>query len=151
MSGSTIGGVVGGVVGFFIGGPAGAQWGWMIGSAIGGYVDPEVFEGPRLSDGMVQTSRDGIPIPRGWGTFPTAGNLIWLAYYDGKPLNEHKKKERAKGGPVQVTYTYTRSYAIGICKGPIVGLLTIKRNGKVVYTTDPNSTAEERAQGTKFL
>ena len=32
MSGNTIGGIAGGLIGFAIGGPAGAQWGWMIGS-----------------------------------------------------------------------------------------------------------------------
>lgn len=129
MSGSTIGGVVGGVIGWFIGGPAGAQWGFMIGSAVGGYVDPVKVQGPRLQDAMKQTGQEGVPIPFGYGTFPTAGNIIWT-----DEVKEHKKSQRqGKGGAKTTTYTYTRSYAIGICEGPIDGILIVKRNGKVVW------------------
>lgn len=146
MSGATIGGVIGGVIGFWVGGPQGAQVGWMIGSAVGGYVDPEKVQGPRLTDAQQQTSRDGIPITWGFGTFPTAGNLIWV---QPGPPTEHKKTERVgKGGSVkETTFTYTRSYAIGICRGllradglfdPIAGILMVKRNGKIVYDTRPD-------------
>lgn len=130
MSGSTIGGAVGAVVGFYFGGPQGAQIGWMVGSAVGGYVDPEQIQGPRLQDARTQTSRDGIAIPFGWGTFPLAGNVI----AQQPKVQEHKKKERqGKGGPEVTTYSYTRTYAIGLCEGPITGILQVKRNGKVVY------------------
>lgn len=139
MSGSTIGGAVGAVVGFYFGGPQGAQWGWMIGSAVGGYVDPTQIEGPRLQDARTQTSRDGVAIPFGWGTFPLAGNVIAQG-----PVVEHKKKERqGKGGPEVTTYSYTRTYAIGLCEGPITGLLQIKRNGKVVYDARTDAEIEE--------
>ena len=39
MSGRTIGAVVGATIGFIVtgGNPAGARWGWTIGSAVGGY------------------------------------------------------------------------------------------------------------------
>lgn len=142
MSGATVGGVVGGVIGFWIGGPQGAQIGFMIGSAVGGYVDPEKIEGPKLTDATKQTAQDGIPIPFGYGTFPTSGNIIWV---QPGPPTEHKKSERQgkASGPVQITYTYTRSYAIGICEGEISGLLLVKRNGKIVYEgrTDAELTA----------
>lgn len=143
MSGSTIGGVVGGAIGFYFGGPQGAQIGWMIGSAVGGYVDPDKIQGPRLTDAVRQTAQAGVPITFGYGTFPTTGNIIWVQ--PGAPT-EHKTQERTgKGGPVQITYTYTRSYAIGICEGEITGLLVIKRNGKVVY--DARSDAVLSAAG----
>jgi len=162
MSGSTIGGVVGGAIGWFIGGPTGAYYGWMIGSAVGGYVDPEQIKGPRLSDARTQTSRDGVVIPYGWGRFPTAGNIIWQQ----PGVTEHKKTERqGKGGPEVTTYTYTRSYAVAICEGPITGLLQIKRNGKLVYDSRDDatllqeyedygietSTAQERVRGQRAM
>lgn len=151
MSGSTIGGIVGGVIGFFVGGPAGAQVGFMLGSAVGGYIDPDVIEGPRLKDAMTQTSQDGIPKPWGRGTFRTAGNIIWSPTYpDGRKFREVKKKKRAgKGGPVQVTYSYFRSYAIGICTGkrkddgtfdPIAGVIQVYRSGKLVYDARDDAT-----------
>lgn len=131
MSGATAGGIVGGIIGFVASGfnPVGFQIGFMIGSGIGGYVDPMKIQGPRLTDASRQTSMDGVPIAFGYGTFPTAGNVIW-----SDRLIERKKTSRqGKGGPKVTEYTYTRSYAVGICEGPIDGILMIKRNGKVVY------------------
>lgn len=40
---------------------------------------------------------------------------------------------------MNVTYVYTRSYAMGICEGEIVGLLLVKRNGKIIYDTRPDA------------
>jgi len=136
MSGSTIGGVVGGIVGAFFG-PMGSQIGFMIGSMIGGFVDPDQVYGPRLTDAQTQTSQVGVPIPFGYGTFPTAGNIIWAG-----ALRERKRKDNGKGGPEQVTYQYLRSYAIGICEGPIKAIKTIKRNGKVVYEAGTNAAGD---------
>lgn len=145
MSGSTIGGVVGAAIGFYFGGPQGAQWGWMIGSAIGGYVDPEKIKGPQLTDAMTQTSRDGVPITQGEGTFKTAGNLIWQQ--PGPPTPHSSKKRQGKGGPEVESFTYTRSFAIGVCRGilrddglydPIAGFLMVKHNGKLVYDARPD-------------
>lgn len=147
MSGSTIGGIAGAAIGFWIGGPAGAQWGWMIGSAVGGYVDPEKVQGPRLTDAMQQTSREGVPITQGDGTFVTMGNLIWVQ--PGPPTEHPTTKRQGKGGNVkETTFTYTRSFAIGICRAieresdglydPIAGILMTKENGKIVYDARPD-------------
>lgn len=45
MSGSTIGGVVGGIVGFVVSGfnPAGFQYGFLAGPAVGGRIDPSML------------------------------------------------------------------------------------------------------------
>ena len=156
MSGSTIGSVVGGTIGFFIGGPQGAQIGWMLGGIVGGVVDPQKIYGPRLTDARTQYAQDGTPCTRGYGTFPTTGCIIWQ-----DELKEHKKKDRGKGGPVNITYTYTGSYAIGVCAGPINGYLIIERNGKIVYDTRDDATltalgytsdqiSEQRAAQAKF-
>lgn len=141
MSGSQIGGAVGavagGIVGFYTGNiAAGVKWGYAIGSAIGGYVDPTKTSGPRIEDAQAQTSTVGGLIPFGYGVFTCAGNIIWT-----DRLIEHKKTERVgKGGSQKnTTYTYTRSYAIGVCEGPISGYLWIKRNGKLVYAADPTA------------
>ena len=140
MGGSTIGGVIGAAIGGYFGGGQGAQWGWMIGSAVGGYIDPEQVYGPRLDDANETTAQDGIPIPFGWGTFPCHGNVIWR-----DRLYEHEESSRGgKGGSTEnITYRYTRSYAIGICEGPITGILIVKLNGKIVYDarTDEALTA----------
>lgn len=149
MSGSTIGGFAGGAIGFVASGfnPLGAQIGFMIGSSVGAYVDPIKVTGPRLTDSMAQTSTVGGVIPFGYGRFVTGGNVIWR-----DELKEHKKRQRqGKGGAKTTTYTYTRSYAIGVCQGPIYGFHWIKRNGKKVYTSSATATAEEKAYSAKWL
>lgn len=139
MSGSTIGGVIGGAIGFVVGGPAGAQVGWVVGSAVGGYVDPTQVFGPRLQDVRGQTSSVGGAIPRAWGTAPVPGNIIWQQ----PGVTEHRHKDDGKGsGQEQVTYTYTRSYAIMFHLGEIAGVLQIKRNGKIVYDARDDETIE---------
>lgn len=153
MSGSEIGGAVGAVagafVGIYLGMPAqGAQIGYAIGSSIGGYVDPVRVKGPRLTDAAAQTSNVGVPLPFGYGVFPISGNIIWA-----DELKEHVKRQRqGKGGGTKTTtYTYTRSYAIGICEGPIYGYVQIKRNGKLVYTSDPNAPVNDKDYSAKWL
>jgi hypothetical protein len=144
VSGSTVGSIVGGGIGYLIGGPAGAKWGFMIGGTLGGIVDPVKIKGPRLSDGQTVTSQEGIPIPFGFGTFPVGGNIIWA-----DELVEHQQKEGGKGGPQTTTYTYTRSYAVGICEGEITAVVKAWRNGKLVYDITPTSTIT--GENTKFL
>ena len=141
MSGSTIGGVVGGVIGFMVGGPFGAQVGWVAGSMLGGIVDPQQIEGPRLTQFEGLAAQDGASIAYGDGTFVVPKPcVIWAT----EPA-ERRHKESSKGGPDQITYTYHRSYAILVCRGPISGYLIIKRAGKIVY--DARTDAELTALG----
>lgn len=154
MSGQQIGSAVGFVAGFFLpGGPA--VWS-AIGGAIGGAIDPTKFYGPRLSDGMAVTAQDGIPNPWGHGTFSVGCNII-----NAFDLVEHKETDDGKGsGQETTTYTYSRSYALGICRGkrredglydPIAGVLRATHNGKVVYDVTPGASGDQMAQNVKFL
>ncbi len=148
MSGSTIGGFAGAAIGFWFGGSQGARWGFMIGSAIGGYVDPETIEGPRLTDAQTQTSNEGVPRAIVYGTACVAGNIIQCG-----PLVEHKTTQRAgKGGPEQTTFTYTRDVAIRICEAaPLGGTMRLRRvwkNDKLVY--DASGSGEIDADSAAF-
>lgn len=140
MSGQQWGSVIGGVIGSFI--PVvGTALGSAIGGMIGGAIDPTKVYGPRLTDAQTQTAMDGVIRAYGDGTFPCKGNLIWQDI-----VKEHKHTDDGKGsGQEQITYTYTRSYAIGVCKGPISGYKIIKRNGKIVF--DARTDAELAALG----
>lgn len=135
MSGAIIGGVVGAVIGFFAGGNV--ALGWMIGSAIGGAYDysqiPDTL-GPRLQDRTVQLSSYGAQIPIVYGAVRLAGNVIWPANFDVK---ENENSESTKGGPETITFTYTASFALLLCEGPIGGIGRIWMNKKLV--SDPNS------------
>src|SRR5690606_20020644 len=80
------------------------------------------------------------PLIYGYGDFPCAGNVTWV-----DEVKEHRNKESAKGGPEQITYTYTISYMVVVCKGEISGLKLVRRNGKIVY--DARTDAELSALG----
>lgn len=104
-------------------------------------------KGNRLTEFATQTASVGIPIPFGYGRFPCEGNIGFAPM----PPKEHvKKKKQGKGGVKTEEYTYTLSYAIMFCEGPIFGYWTIKRNGKVVWTQDPNASVEDAAYAAKW-
>jgi len=122
------------------GSPAGAQWGWMIGSGVGALTDNTKTYGPRASDAAQQQTQDGTFATYGYGEFVTTGVIMWRAE------RKEKKHKQGKGGPSNITYSYSWTYAIGICrKGPINGILLVRRNGTIVF--DARSNAELAAIG----
>lgn len=105
------------------------------------------IKGTRLTDFSATSAEVGKAIPFGYGTFPVDGFIGWAPL---PPVEHRKVKRQGKGGVKQETYTYTLSYAVFFCKGPIYGVKWIKRNGKVVYTTDPNAPIEDRQYAAKW-
>jgi len=133
--------IVGTAVGFFIGQP---QLGFLLGSYAGSALFPTqlpTVRGPRLEDLKAQTSSLGSPIPRVYGTYAVAGNVIWAS-----DLQETQHAETAGGkggGPEQemVSYSYSQSLAIGLCmsdgEAQIQGIRRIWANGKLIYDRSP--------------
>lgn len=123
-------GVVGGVIGYIYGGPTGAQIGFAIGSSIGGYIDPIRIPHPGLSDAPIQTSRDGVPIPIIHGLHYCHGNILQKNPEEIVTTTERQ----GKGGSTKVeTKTRFRTFAIGVCQGPIAEVTRIWANNKLVY------------------
>ncbi len=138
--------IIGTAVGAYFGN---ASLGYAIGSMVGGYVDPVKVKGPRLTDAQQQTAQDGVPIPITWGSVRISGNII-----ASSTLDEHKNKDDGKGsGTETTTYTYTRTYAIGICEGPIGAIRRIWRDGKLVFDQSQDSFGDysRRAATRQFL
>lgn len=105
------------------------------------------IKGNRITEFAQQTAAVGIPMPFGYGKFPCDGNVIFAAL----PPKEHvKKKKQGKGGVKTEEYSYTLSYSVGFCEGPIYGFWIIERDGKVVYTQDPNAPIEDLAFAAKW-
>ena len=158
-AGQVVGGVVGAVAGFFIGGgPTGALYGAQIGIMAGGYLDPPkgpTQNGPRLNDLSVQTSTYGAVIPRVYGSVTVNGNVFWL---ENNQIKEAvtKKKSGGKGGGSKTTtrtYTYSATFAVGLCKGPIAGVRRIWIGPDLIYyagSSDPNTIAASNAAATGF-
>ena len=95
---------------------------------IGRAFDNRNFEGPRLESFHLQTSRDGAPMSRVYGRVRLAGQVIWASR-----LTEHGTEETVQGGkgsgPTQTNFSYTISFAIGLCEGEILGVDRLWANG----------------------
>ncbi len=129
---------------------SGAALGWTAGALIGSALFPAKLptqHGPRLSDLKVQSSAYGAGIPVVYGAMRLAGNVIWSA-----DIRERKKKKKSggKGGPTQtvVTYTYSCSFAVGLCEGPIAGVRRIWADGVLIYDLGASASAETIAAST---
>ena len=124
-------GIAGAVIGGIYGGPGGAQIGFMIGSGIGAIIDgPEQIKGPALNEAPIQTSRDGVPIPIIWGLHHCHGNIIIKNPETYKTI----KTSQGKGGGTETSEQHRyRTFGIGVCRGPIVGISRIWENNKLVY------------------
>ena len=121
-------GLAGAAVGGMVGGPLGASIGFNLGAALGSALDPPKVEGPRLNDLKLQTSSYGTPIPIIYGSFRLGGSVIWQT-----PLQEHKETSGGKGGgPEVTTYTYSASFAILLCEGPVTSIRRIWADGRVI-------------------
>lgn len=136
--GQIVGGIVGAVIGFYIGGPAGAFQGAALGIGIGGYLDPPkgpTVSGPRLNDLAVQTSTYGAHIPRAYAKVGMHGNILWL---ENNKLKERvrKKESGGKGGgssQTVKTYTYSATFILALCEGPIAGVQRIWCQDKLIF------------------
>lgn len=99
-------------------------------SAISHIFDTRVFEGPRLQSFQLMSSRDGTAMPRGYGRVRVAGQVIWASR-----LKEVVTQTRqGKGGPSVRDYSYTISFAIGLCEGEIQSVDRLWVNGQILQT-----------------
>jgi len=131
--------VAGGVVGAFFGYP---QLGAVVGGAIGGIVDPEKTQGPRIGETSAQTAMEGAPRPIVYGTSVVYGNII----SSGVLIKQDVETEGEKGGPVSVNEHAYRTFAIRICEGPIRGVLRIWEDEKLVVDLRPGSLMLNESQ-----
>lgn len=95
--------------------------------------DNRNIQGPRLDSFHIQTSRDGAPMARVFGRSRLAGQVIWASR-----VLETATEERAggKGGPMRTDFSYTVSFAVGLCAGEILSVDRIWVNGAILPLTD---------------
>jgi hypothetical protein len=118
--------VVGGIVGAYFGYP---QLGLVVGSLVGGAVDPQQIQGPKIGEVAAQTSAEGAPRTIIYGTIACYGNVIQT----GQLIKVEESESQGKGGPEVTTERGYRTYAIRISEGPIDGVLRIWADNKLVY------------------
>jgi hypothetical protein len=161
--GQVIGGVVGAVAGYLLPG-SNVFLGASIGMALGGAIDPPkgpTVSGPRLSDLTMQTNAYGAVIPRCYGTISVTGNILWI---ENNALKETITRNKSggsggKGGggkksaTTSVSYSYSATFAVGLCQGPITGVRRIWISGNLIYdagSSDPATITASNAAATGF-
>ena len=119
----------------------GAEIGGAIGSFLGSEIDSLIApgthiarSGPRLSDINIQASSEGAPIPRLYGRVRSAGQLLWATRF--RETATTTNSGGGKGGPsVSVTttdYTYSISFAVGLCAGAITKIGRVWADGLLI-------------------
>lgn len=137
-TGQAIFAIAGQVIGTAIGGPIGGQIGSMIGSAIGGMIwkqDGGSQTGPRLSDRAVQGSAYGTVMPKVYGAYRLAGNIIWCKTGGVQEVATVKRvgKSLFSKGTKTTTYAYFGHFATALCDGPVSGFGRVWADGKLIY------------------
>ena len=151
--GQAIGYIGGAIIGAFFGYP---MLGAAIGGMIGGALDPPKgpkIEGPRLNDLSVQTSTYGAQIPVIKGSVATFGNIFWV---ENNALKETKKTEeqggKGGGGSAEyTTYSYSATFALGLCLGPIDSVRRIWCSGKLIYDSGDGTVGGVLANGITMM
>ena len=132
--GSGVGGTVLGLTGAVIGRAIGATAGRLIDQRLLGG-GSQVVETGRIDRLRIQTTGEGIPIPRLWGQMRVPGHVIWAA-----PLTEVSTREGGgKGAAPRVNnISYRLSVAFALCEGPILGVGRVWADGEEIAPADLN-------------
>lgn len=96
----------------------------------------------KLGEISAQTAKEGEPRLIVWGVVrPVGGNVV--AVQEPPRIERRKQKSSGKGGggkkTTQIIEVPRRTYAIGICEGPITGIRRVWRNNKLVFDGRPDS------------
>jgi len=119
-------------VGQALGGPVGGWIGAQIGSAIDrtaiNSLSPARQVGARLTGLQLTGSAQGDPVRQVYGRARVAGTVIWAAR-----LKENRSTTRAsKTSGKAESFSYTLSFAVGLCEGPIDGIGRIWADGQLL-------------------
>lgn len=129
---------VAGIGGYMVGGPTGAMLGWTIASSLTAD-NPNNANQQTIADLRLQTAQYGIDIPVVYGRERVTGNIIWAT--DKTPYQSKSVMGGGKGGSSNTTTTtgYKASFAIALCKGPILGISKIWQEGQLIVDSSTSS------------
>ena len=117
---------------------SGAALGGAIGGLAGSALDQTLLaptlktSGPRLQDVQITTSVEGAPVLRVYGRMRVGGQVIWATRF--RATTDTESHGGKGGGPTAevTTYSYSASFAVGLCEGPIDGIGRIWADGEVL-------------------
>lgn len=135
-AGSTLGGAVGGS----LAGIGAGALGRAAGSVVGGLIDQQVFgrgsatvETGRVENFRVQSAVEGASVPKVYGRMRVGGQMIWSSDFL-ETVDE--SRQGGKGGQKVKSYSYTVSFAIGLCEGKISRIGRVWADGNELTLSD---------------
>jgi hypothetical protein len=139
--------VGGAALGSYLGGPIGGAIGGSLGSIAGSLIDslwmpgPKTQSGPRMGDLKVQLNSYGAPIPIVYGTIRVAGVVDVATNLIAKQIDSSVGGGLGLGTSAQgvAQYTYSASFAVKLCEGPVTGVLRIWADGKKIFDARPGA------------
>ncbi len=120
-------------------GTIGATLGRIGGAYLGRSIDQALFgssrtiEGARLSDLHLQASTEGASMPSVFGRVRIAGQVVWAARFKEHVSVDEISSGGGKGGAPSTkvkNYTYSLSFAVGLCEGEIARIGRVWANGE---------------------
>lgn len=116
---------------------SGALIGEAIGRVAGRAIDAALMppaEGPRIKSLHVMESREGAGLPLVYGRMRVGGQVMWASRFKEYRSN----RSGGKGGPKSRQYTYSVSFAVALCQGPISRVDRIWANGELMPLSGVN-------------
>ena len=114
-----------------LGGLAGGLLGGIADRALVSALTPPRQVGQRLSGLELHSTSVGAPMAAVFGRARVAAQTIWAARF-----KEHRVERSTGGGkgggPSTVSYSYSLSFAVGLCEGPITGIGRVWADGAVM-------------------
>jgi len=146
--GAIAGAIVGGIVGYYTG--YGAYQGAMIGASLGGMaggvagsvlwpekINPDFPPPPQPNENRTQISTYGTPIPIVYASSRLAGNIIYMSDINNTVVRSKHRQDGVRY--YEIVQTYTSTFAVAFCEGPVTGIARIWLNGKIfVDFRDPS-------------
>ncbi len=107
-----------------------------VGSYAGSRIDDALFssaqryEGRKLSDIHIQSSTEGASIPLIFGRARVSGQVIWAAKFKEKKETSSTSSGKGGSGGKSTEYTYSLSFAVGLCEGEVSRIAGAWANGE---------------------
>ena len=149
-------------IGAAVGGPVGGALGKLAGSLLDraaiDALTPARVVGRQLLGLQLNSTAEGAPMACAFGRARVPGQIVWAANFKQKKIAA--ATGGGKGGPNIETYSYSLSFALAVCEGPIDGFGQVWADGQAMdmtgvvmrtYLGDQSQTADpliEAIEGT---
>jgi hypothetical protein len=124
-------------IGSAIGGPIGGALGKLAGSLLDraaiDALTPARVVGRQLLGLQLNSTAEGAPMPCAFGRARLPGQIVWAANFKQKKVAA--VTGGGKGGPNIETYSYSLSFALAVCEGPIDGFGQVWADGQAMDMT----------------